>query len=90
MNGYIVFLALVSALAILAGVSAFDRVSSGVLEIAAGFALGTGAISMHEGEPAPASPPPPPPEQAPAFSFALPPSSELPEPGYPPGLLGVR
>lgn len=89
MNGYILVLALVSALALFAGVSAYDSVSEGVLEIAAGFALGTGVFSKHEGEPAPASPPPPPPEQAPATPFALPPF-DLPEPGYPPGLLAVR
>jgi small neutral amino acid transporter SnatA (MarC family) len=89
MNGNILALALVSALALFAGVSAFNRVSADVLEIAAGFALGTGAVSMHEGEPAPASPPTPPPEQAPA-TLSIASSSERPPPGTPPGLSVVR
>jgi hypothetical protein len=70
-------------------VSAFDTVSAGVLVMMTGFALGTGIIPKHEGEPAPASPPPPPPEQAPAPPFTLP-LFERPKPGTPPGLLGVR
>jgi hypothetical protein len=89
MNGYTLALVLVSALAFVAGVGAFGRVSAGVLEMATGFALGTGAFSKHEGEPAPASPPPPPPEQAPATPFTAS-SLELPQPGYPPGLSSVR
>ncbi len=90
MKGYTLALALLSALALFAGVSAFESVSADVLEIVAGFALGIGAVSMHEGEPAPASPPTPPPEQAPATPLALTRSSERPPPGYPPGLSAVR
>jgi small neutral amino acid transporter SnatA (MarC family) len=90
MNGDILILALVSALVLFAGVSAFNGVSADVLEIAAGFALGTGAVSKHEGEPAPASPPPPLPEQAPAASLSTASSSERPSPGYPPGLPALR
>jgi hypothetical protein len=90
MNGYTVVLALVSALALFAGVSAFAPVHADVLVIAAGFALGTGVIAKHEGEPAPASPPTPPPERAPANPLAIASSSERPPPGYPPGLSAVR
>lgn len=90
MNGNILVLALVSALALFAGVSASNGVSADVLEIAAGFALGTGAVSKHEGEPAPASPPTPLPEQAPAAPLSIARSSERPPPGYPPGLSVVR
>ena len=59
MYGYVTFVALVSALAAPASVSAMDIVSANVLGRTAGFALGTGVHPEHEGEPAPASPPPP-------------------------------
>ena len=89
MYGYVTFMALVSALAAPASVSAMDHVSANVLGRTAGFALGPGVHPEHEGEPAPASPPPPPPGQASAAFHRAGSIEPLPPPGQPPGLFGV-